>query len=89
MFPTRLYPFGLALGIPPEELLEILDLIFLHDPDDPWLKPELFDPSRPESRYFLSKPREFFIIAADTLDPEGKTELSQWLKRLAGEYEDC
>jgi hypothetical protein len=68
-----------------EELPEILDLIFLHNPDDPWLKPELFDPSRPESKYFLSKPREFFILAADTLDPKGETELSQWRKRLAGE----
>jgi hypothetical protein len=68
-----------------EELPEILDLIFLHNPGDPWLKLELFDPSRPESKYFLSKPREFFILAADTLDPKGETELSQWRKRLAGE----
>ncbi|MGH9751406.1 MAG: NACHT domain-containing protein [Blastocatellia bacterium] len=68
-----------------KELPEILDLIFLDNPNDPWLKPELFDPSRPESKYFLSKPREFFILAADTLDPKGETELSQWRKRLAGE----
>lgn len=68
-----------------KQLSKILDLIFLHTPGDRWLKRELFDPANSESRYFLSKPREFFILAADTLDPEGKTELSQWRKRLAGE----
>lgn len=67
------------------DAVAVLDLIFLHDPDDPWLKPELFDSSRPESKYFLSKPREFFILAADVLDPKGETELGQWRKRLAGE----
>jgi internalin A len=67
-----------------KQLPETLDLIFLYDPNDPWLKPELFDPSRPESKYFLSKPREFFILAAEVLDPEGETELSEWRKRLAG-----
>ncbi len=66
------------------QLPEILDMIFAHTPGDPWLKRELFDPSRPESKYFLSKPREFFILAADTLDPKGETELSQWRKRLTG-----
>jgi len=67
------------------QLPEIFDLILLQDPSDPWLKPELFDSSRPESKYFLSKPREFFIIAADALDPKGETELSEWRKRLAEE----
>ncbi len=62
-----------------KQLPEILDLIFLHDPDDPWLKPELFDPSRPESKYFLTKPREFFLLAAEVLDPEGETKLRRWL----------
>ncbi|MGH9937564.1 MAG: hypothetical protein ACREAM_15050, partial [Blastocatellia bacterium] len=68
-----------------EQLPEILDLIFAHTPGDPWLRRELFDPAQPESKYFLSKPREFFILAADALDPKGETELSQWRKRLAGD----
>jgi hypothetical protein len=63
------------------QMPDLFKLIFLHDPDDPethWLQPEFFDPARPESKYFLSNPREFFILAADALDPNGKTELGQW-----------
>jgi hypothetical protein len=67
------------------QLPDLFKLIFLHDPDDPqthWLQPEFFDPSRPESKYFLSKPREFFILAADALDPKGETELGQWRRNI-------
>lgn len=67
------------------QLHDLFKLIFQHDPDDPethWLKPEFLDPTRPESKYFLSKPREFFILAADALDPDGETELGQWRRGL-------
>ncbi|MCI0485523.1 MAG: NACHT domain-containing protein [Blastocatellia bacterium] len=64
-----------------KELPEVLRIAFLHDPEEPWLTPEKFDPSNPDSRYFLSPPREFFAIAAEVLDPEGKTELAKWRKR--------
>jgi hypothetical protein len=66
-----------------KQLPELLDLIFAHKSGEPWLKRNLFDPAYPESKYFLSKPRELFILAADTLDPEGESELSEWRKRLA------
>jgi hypothetical protein len=64
-----------------EELPEVLRLTFLHDPDDPWLTPEKFDPSNPDSRFFLSTPREFYALAAEVLDPEGKTDLAKWHKK--------
>ncbi|MEW6127857.1 MAG: NACHT domain-containing protein [Acidobacteriota bacterium] len=59
-------------------LPRLLEIVCLHDPDDIWLRPELFDASRPESKYFLSKPREFFVLAAEALDPEHETELWKW-----------
>ncbi len=59
-------------------LPEIIAIIFLHEPGDPFLKPEWFDPKREESKFFLSPPREFFALAAEVLDPEGKTELAKW-----------
>lgn len=61
-------------------LPEIIAIIFLHEPGDPFLKPEWFDPKREESKFFLSPPREFFALAAEVLDPEGKTELAKWRK---------
>ncbi|HMV46720.1 MAG TPA: hypothetical protein PKD31_03050, partial [Blastocatellia bacterium] len=59
-------------------LPEIIAIIFLHEPGDPFLKPEWFDPKNEESKFFLSPPREFFALAAEVLDPEGKTELAKW-----------
>jgi hypothetical protein len=67
------------------QLPDLFQVIFLHDPDDPqthWLQPEFFDPAQPESKYFLSKPREFLLLAADVLDPDGETELGQWRRGL-------
>src|SRR5262249_13072866 len=64
-----------------KKLPELLEIIYLHNPDDIWLWPEFFGASRPESKYFLSKPREFFILAADALDPEGETELGEWRRK--------
>lgn len=61
-------------------LPEIIAIIFLHEPGDPFLKPEWFDPKREESKFFLSPPREFFALAAEVLDPEGKTDLAKWRK---------
>jgi hypothetical protein len=61
-------------------LPEIIAIIFLHEPGDPFLKPEWFDPKREESKFFLSPPRDFFALAAEVLDPEGKTELAKWRK---------
>jgi hypothetical protein len=52
--------------------------IFLHDPDRLWLLPELFDLNHPYSRFFLSKPREFYALATEVLDPKGETELAKW-----------
>lgn len=54
--------------------------IFLHDPERPWLLPEFFSPEHPYSRFFLSKPREFYALAAEVLDPKGETELAKWRK---------
>ena len=64
-----------------KQLPEVLRIAFLHDPEEPWLTPEKFDPANPDSRFFLSTPREFFAIAAEVLDPEGETELAKWRKR--------
>jgi hypothetical protein len=61
-----------------EKLPELLEIIYLHDPKLIWLRPELFDASHPESKYFLSKPREFFMLAAETLDPKHETDLWKW-----------
>ena len=61
-------------------LPEIIAIIFLHEAGDPFLKPEWFDPKSEESKFFLSPPREFFALAAEVLDPEGKTELAKWRK---------
>lgn len=61
-------------------LPEIIAIIFLHEPGDPFLKPEWFDPKNEESKFFLSPPGEFFALAAEVLDPEGKTELAKWRK---------
>lgn len=59
-------------------LPEIIAIIFLHEPGDPFLKPEWFDPKSKESKFFLSPPREFFALAAEVLAPKGETELSKW-----------
>lgn len=61
-------------------LPEIIAIIFLHKPGDPFLKPEWFDPKREESKFFLTPPREFFALAAEVLDPKGETELAKWRK---------
>lgn len=61
-------------------LPEIIAIIFLHEPGDPFLKPEWFDPKSEESKFFLSPPREFFALAAEVLDPKGETELGKWRK---------
>lgn len=61
-----------------QEFPELLQIIFLHTPGEPWLQPEWFDPDRPEARFFRARPREFFARAAEVLDPEGKTELARW-----------
>ncbi|HXU35017.1 MAG TPA: NACHT domain-containing protein [Blastocatellia bacterium] len=61
-----------------ESLPKLMRMVFLHDPDDPWLLPEKLDRSNPESRFFVSSPREFYALAAEVLDPEGKTELAEW-----------
>jgi len=63
-----------------KEFPESIRIIFLHEPGDPLLKPEWFDPQREESRFFLSPPREFFALAAEVLDPKGETELAKWRK---------
>ena len=63
-----------------QEFPESIRIIFLHEPGDPLLKPEWFDPQREESRFFLSPPREFFALAAEVLDPKGETELAKWRK---------
>jgi internalin A len=76
-FPKRLRPETDAAAFR-RELPVVLRLAFLHDPDDPWLIPEKFDRSTPESRFFLSTPREFYALAAEALDPQGKTALAQW-----------
>lgn len=85
------FTFPLALQAETEtpefraQLPDLFKLIFLHDPDDPkthWLQPEFFDPSHPASKYFLSNPHEFFILAADALDPSGETELGQWRRKV-------
>ncbi|MBS1791499.1 MAG: NACHT domain-containing protein [Acidobacteria bacterium] len=75
------FPADLAEATKDKEwfnLPEIIAIIFLHEPGDPFLKPEWFDPKREESKFFLSPPREFFALAAEVLDPEGKTELAKW-----------
>lgn len=59
-------------------LPEIIAIIFWHEPGDPFLKPEWFDPKSEESKFFLSPPREFFALAAEVLDPEGETELAKF-----------
>ncbi|MBI3651479.1 MAG: NACHT domain-containing protein [Acidobacteria bacterium] len=79
-FPAALHPETETTEFR-NQLPELFDIIFLHNPDDPWLRPELFDPARPEAKYFLVKPREFFILAAEALDPEGETELTAWRKK--------
>jgi hypothetical protein len=61
-----------------EEFPEIIRQIFLHAPGQPWLLPEWFSAEHPDSRFFLSRPREFYALAAEVLDPEGETELAQW-----------
>ncbi len=61
-------------------LPEIIRIIFLHEPGDPFLKPEWFDPKSEESKFFLSPPREFFALAAEVLDPKGETDLAKWRK---------
>ncbi len=76
-FPAELHPETET----PEfraKLPELLEISYLHNPDDIWLRAELFDPARPESKYFLAKPREFFMLAAEALDPERETELWKW-----------
>jgi energy-coupling factor transporter ATP-binding protein EcfA2 len=60
------------------QLQEILDLVFLQTPTHSWLKPELFDPNHPASKFFLSSPRQFFALAAEALDPKGETDLARW-----------
>ena len=61
-------------------LPEIIAIIFLHEPGDPFLKSEWFDPKSEESKFFLSPPREFFALAAEVLDPKGETDLAKWRK---------
>ncbi len=53
---------------------------FLHEPGDPWLRPEWFDPAHPAARFFRAHPREFFTEAAEVLDPKGETGLAKWRK---------
>jgi len=51
-----------------EQLPDILDLIFLQPPGrEMWLNPEFFDASRPESRFFIANPREFYQVAGEVL----------------------
>jgi hypothetical protein len=61
-----------------ENVAEIVGQVFLHKPGQMWLLPELFDPTYPGSRLLLSKPREFYALAAEVLDPEGQTEMVKW-----------
>jgi hypothetical protein len=67
------------------QLPELIELLFLHSPeneaDDDWIRPADFDPAQPAARFFTSEPREFFLLAADTLDPKGETELGAWRRR--------
>ena len=64
------------------QLPELLQLVFLHSPenkaDEDWVKPADFDPASPVARFFISEPREFFLHAAEVLDPQGETELGAW-----------
>ena len=60
------------------QLPELLHLTFLQTTTHSWLRPEFFEPERPESAYFLSQPRKFFTLAAEVLDPGGDTELAKW-----------
>jgi len=80
-FPDALREVTQSQDFITKEFPEAIRIIFLHEPGDPLLKPEWFDPSREESRLFLSSPREFFAIAAEVLDPEGETELAKWRKQ--------
>lgn len=61
-----------------KELPVLLKHIFLHEPGDPWIKPERFDPSHPAARFFRAHPREFYARAAEVLDPSGETDLAKW-----------
>lgn len=80
--PQFTFPSGLHTETQREEfsqqLPELFDLVFLQAPSHPWLRPKFFDPVSSESKYFLSPPHEFFALAAEVLDPEGKTELAKW-----------
>lgn len=78
-FPEELHP-ETATPLFCKEFPALLRLAFLHDPDYPWLIPEKFDAQNPDARFFLAKPREFFALAAELLDPDGKTDLVKWRK---------
>jgi hypothetical protein len=83
-FPAALAP---ATGTPEfrAQLPELIQLIFLYSPEneagEDWVNPADFDPAQPAVRFFTSEPREFFILAADTLDPKGETELGKWRRQ--------
>lgn len=65
------------------KLPELLRFVFLHAPENAWLRPELFDPDGPASPYLLSTPIEFFMQAAAVLDPKGETDLGKWCEKIA------
>jgi energy-coupling factor transporter ATP-binding protein EcfA2 len=77
-FPDTLREVTQSQDFIAKEFPEAIRIIFLHEPGDPLLKPEWFDPRSEESRFFLSPPREFFALAAEVLDPNGETELAKW-----------
>jgi energy-coupling factor transporter ATP-binding protein EcfA2 len=55
----------------------LLILIFLGA--EQWLKPEYFDPGRAESKFFLSRPGEFYAIAAEILERSPEEDpLAPW-----------
>ena len=62
-----------------QQLPELFDLIFLPSKTGPWLEKEFFDPSSPESEYFLSPPQRFLELTAKILADHGHRELGKAL----------
>jgi hypothetical protein len=70
------FPDDLRDGASPKELQRDLPntfrAIFHHQLGDPLLKPEWFDPSHPASRFFRSRPREFYELIGASWEGEAK-----------------
>jgi hypothetical protein len=61
-----------------KQLPDLMKMTFLDNPDHPRLNEDLFSSAHPGSEYFLANPRNFYALAANEFDAEGKTALAKW-----------